>query len=379
MKAAVAALTDLGFTSAHSASLMPSGFLGSLEVVGLAVVEAVDDGLDPDKKAAVAAFTGLGLTSAHSASLMPSGFLGSAEAECLATGVTPDMKAAVGAFTDLGFTSAHSASLMPSGFLGSVDVVGLATIEGLAPDKKAAVAAFTDLGFTSAHSASLMPSGFLGPPDPAVVVIKEDDGLGGRKVEGTEGLEVAPDMKAAVAEETGLGFTSAHSASDIPAGFLGEVEVVILATEETEEGVVTEPDMKAAAAEETGLGFTSAHSASLIPAGFWGSDEGGAAVIVEEVGAPNENPAAFGGGTLNVTPAPVVPRTFAVYLGLAGREPAAPNTGGCLGAAVVVTVVVVVAVDGAAVVTVGAVEASVVRVTKDSVSEVFAFLVAVEA
>lgn len=83
MKAAVALLICFGFTSFHSASLIPAGFLASTED---AATEGVTGGFSapvavefaPCRNREVAALIGFGLTSFHSASLIPSGFFGSA-------------------------------------------------------------------------------------------------------------------------------------------------------------------------------------------------------------------------------------------------------------------------------------------------------------
>lgn len=336
-KAAVAALTGLGLTSAHSASVIPAGFCGSEAVAGVAGVvagvaevvglnglnegaallgpsESVEDvvvgGLEVvfaakrgvvvvaeafpaarAKKAAVAGLTGFGLTSAHSASLIPAGFCGSegveaggAALEVVEDGFeAPAKKAAVAELTGFGRTSAHSASLIPAGFCGSEGSEGLvvalevseaAGFEALA--RKAAVAALTGFGRTSAHSASLIPAGFLGSESvDGVTLAAESEGLAA-----SAARLAAPAMKAAVAELTGFGLTSAHSASLIPAGFVGsvvEVVFVVVVVLEAVDGAsvarFAAPAKKAAVAELTGLGRTSAHSASLMPAGFCGSLE----------------------------------------------------------------------------------------------------------
>jgi hypothetical protein len=217
-------------------STLPSGFLGSLTVAvvvvevagveaeGLAVAGAEVD--PPDKNLDVAALTGLGLTSFHSASDIPSGFLGSLEAlvaavegvsEGLAAGAeAPDKNLDVAALTGLGLTSFHSASDIPSGFLGSpgaeVDVEAVGLVAGAElPDKNLEVAALTGLGLTSFHSASDIPSGFFGSPGAAGVEVAAgvlEVGLKGRNfgasAPGAEAVEVAAAALAFAAAGTGM-------------------------------------------------------------------------------------------------------------------------------------------------------------------------------
>jgi len=176
------------------------------------VAAVVLGGMVKGLKAGLAGTSALTFESSLAVSLVATVALAGSESTFLAA---PFINASVALFEGLGLTSFHSASDIPAGFCGSPGLVSLVE-EGIA------VVAVVFGGREKGLKAGVVVS--LVEPDFEVLDLKRElvagsafeDGLG---VSVSAFLVAAPFMKANVAELAGLGLTSFHSASDMPAGF----------------------------------------------------------------------------------------------------------------------------------------------------------------